>query len=302
MSATTNSPAPALRHLVACAACHRQYEAGGLEPGDRFHCSCGHVIEVQTPRPHESAVVRCSACGGPRLEGAASCRFCNSDFTLHERDLDTICPGCATRISRRARFCHACALPIDPHPTGAEPSGQACPACAADSELVSRPLGGEILTVLECPQCAGLWLGTESFRLLEDRAKERSPGWMPAPPPAAESAEATGGTEGRMYRPCPACGKLMHRRNYGKRSGTILDVCAEHGLWFDAGELEHVLRWIRDGGLARSQQRDAEDAAQAVRKAATAGLPPVTRPSGSALGGFLELILDWIARTRPGSS
>ena len=41
----------------------------------------------------------------------------------------------------------------------------------------------------------------------------------------------------------------MMRRNIAGRSGVILDVCGEHGLWFDCDELSHLIAWIRNGGL-----------------------------------------------------
>lgn len=247
-----------LRQLVACVSCHRQFDASGHEPGSRFHCSCGEIVEVRPTRPHESAVVRCSACGAPRLHEATSCQFCNSDFTLHEQDLNTICPGCAARISRVARYCHACALPISPQGSAGEPVEATCPACGPDRQLVSRALGGEKLAVLECPKCAGMWLSGPTFQLLEERARERQLSWAPE-----REEQGPGGhlelspPNERLYRPCPECAKLMNRRNYGRRSGVIVDVCTEHGVWFDLGELSTILGWIRNGGLAQAQEREA---------------------------------------------
>jgi hypothetical protein len=42
----------------------------------------------------------------------------------------------------------------------------------------------------------------------------------------------------------------MQRRNFGKRSGVIVDVCGKHGVWLDADELEAVAAFIERGGLA----------------------------------------------------
>jgi Zn-finger nucleic acid-binding protein len=52
----------------------------------------------------------------------------------------------------------------------------------------------------------------------------------------------------------------MNRRNYGRKSGVIVDVCARHGIWFDLHELDRLLRWIREGGEARAEkvQREQE--------------------------------------------
>ena len=49
----------------------------------------------------------------------------------------------------------------------------------------------------------------------------------------------------------------MHRRNFGGTSGIIVDVCALHGIWFEAGELEAVLAFVRQGGLEAARERHA---------------------------------------------
>ncbi len=245
-----------LRHLVACVSCRRQFDASGHQPGSRFHCSCGDIIEVQAPHPHESAVVRCSACGAPRLLGATACQFCSSDFTLREQDLDTICPGCATRISSVARYCHACALPITPQGDAGRPVDNTCPACGSERHLLSRALGGVDLAILECPRCAGMWLSGPTFQLLEERARERQLSWTPERASGNSEPHDLASASEPLYRPCPECKKLMNRRNYGRRSGVIVDICSEHGVWFDMDELARVLGWIRDGGLAHAQEQE----------------------------------------------
>lgn len=50
------------------------------------------------------------------------------------------------------------------------------------------------------------------------------------------------------YRKCPVCKKTMHRKNFMRRSGVITDVCYEHGVWLDSGELRQILEWIKVGG------------------------------------------------------
>lgn len=52
-----------------------------------------------------------------------------------------------------------------------------------------------------------------------------------------------------VYLRCPECDTLMTRRNFGLRSGIIVDICPGHGVWFDHGELEAVMRFVRAGGL-----------------------------------------------------
>ena len=45
---------------------------------------------------------------------------------------------------------------------------------------------------------------------------------------------------------------------HGRKSGVIVDLCREDGVWFDADELLRILAWIRGGGSARAQQQRAE--------------------------------------------
>ena len=96
---------------------------------------------------------------------------------------------------------------------------------------------------------------------------------------------------------------MMNRRNFGQRSGIVIDTCKEHGIWFDARELGTVLRWIRQGGEDRAAQRRADETRHAERQARI----KVERPTqideygGSSLGragqhdsvgGFLGLLFD----------
>ncbi len=68
------------------------------------------------------------------------------------------------------------------------------------------------------------------------------------------------------YRSCPSCGQVMNRKNFGRRSGVIVDVCTTHGVWFDPGELTAVLEFVASGGLAESRRRDLEDARAELRR------------------------------------
>lgn len=248
------------RRLVACEACHRQFEVSGRRRGEQFHCSCGEVLTVTDAQPHDAAVVKCSSCGAPRERGALACAYCNADFTLHERDLHTICPKCLARISDRARYCHDCGTLIAPSGHAGDETERHCPACGEASRLYSRSLGGRELSVLECGRCAGLWLGNEVFRHLERGARKSAATAEMSPPAGASGAASDVRLVGETarYRPCPVCSNLMHRRNYGRRSGMIIDTCQLHGLWFDQGELAAILDWIHTGGLDRAERHSRQ--------------------------------------------
>jgi len=236
--------------LVACPKCKRQYDASALPIGKRFRCHCGTVLTVHEPRAHDAAVVCCAHCGAPRSDGALKCAFCGADFTLHERDLDTVCPHCFSRISNKAKFCSSCGAAIHPQTIAGEKSKYLCPVCREDHFLTSRAWGD--VSALECNRCAGLWMEGGSFgQLVQGASAERTggdgTGYQPqVRPPQVEGPPPDGG---RRYRPCPLCGQLMVKQNYARASGVVIDICRNHGMWFDADELPRILDWIRAGGL-----------------------------------------------------
>jgi Zn-finger nucleic acid-binding protein len=133
-----------------------------------------------------------------------------------------------------------------------------CPACQDGQRLVGRQVAAGSVAVLECGRCAGFWLGHEPFRGLVERARREvlPDGTTPESPrqvaarfglPSGAAVPAGGGHVS-FYRPCPMCGELMVRRNYAHHSGVVIDLCREHGLWFDADELARILAWVRAGG------------------------------------------------------
>ena len=244
-------------------------------------------------------------CGGPRAEGALTCSYCGADFSLHERDLDTVCPRCFARVSNKSRFCHFCGSSIQPEMLAGQASTCICPACGPEHTLTSRAWGD--ISALECSRCAGLWLSNESIKHLTEaaavqglqvqkfqRAREARPAEAEGPPPDG----------GKRYRPCAVCRELMVKRNFGPQSGVIVDVCGKHGTWFDADELPRILDWVRAGGLARAVDAEAqkEKDEEAIRKAHAGSFgtgggyypdcePPVlTSGSGSLVGWAIEEI------------
>src|SRR4029077_14700220 len=60
------------------------------------------------------------------------------------------------------------------------------------------------------------------------------------------------------YVPCPECHLLMNRANFARCSGVVIDLCKQHGVWFDRDELSRIIEFIQAGGL---------DAARAKEKA-----------------------------------
>jgi Zn-finger nucleic acid-binding protein len=307
-----------MRHLVVCGRCRRQLDASDHAAGERLLCPCGEWVTVPPLAPHDSAVVRCSACGAPREGDEPECRYCGSSFTVHERDIDTICPVCMARVSGGARFCDHCGSPILVDQAAAAATPLRCPACGPVNLLRSRQLGGEPVAVAECAICGGLWVDRRVFEVLLVRARHAQLGGAALAIAGERTAEAApggaggagraggGGTAGaagaaggagraggaqaaaggHLYRPCAVCGALMNRQNYGRRSGVILDICGAHGIWFDLDKLPRVLAWVQGGGEQRAEAIEAEEAQAEARGRRLAAEVGAAASGGS--WGYLE--------------
>ena len=289
-------------HLVACTACRRQYDAGNRAPGTAFSCVCGASVTVGTPKGHDAAVVRCSSCGASRQGGEAACAWCDSEFTIHEQDLHTICPQCFARISDRARHCHHCGVPISPQAIGASDPARTCPTCRGGPALHHRSLGGAP-PLLECATCAGLWLAPAELRTLVTRVNAGAAqareilGPLERPPAGAPMEDAR---HGPLYRACVVCAQRMNRTRFAGRSGVIVDYCKDHGVWFDAHELARALKGVAEGSAevdARGQGMVPGDAARQraarrkeVEEAWMAEGPLFPRPRRSDLSFGTEVV------------
>ena len=166
-----------------------------------------------------------------------------------------------------------------------------CPACRGT--LGDVRVGDTAM--LECGRCRGVWVDAATFEhICANREAQAA---------VLHQCPGGGGPGGRRvrYRKCVACGKMMNRLNFGRLSGTIVDVCRGHGTFLDAGELHRIVRFIQGGGLDRARQRQIEElkdeerrlrSAQAVRQTNLG--EPAVEPSWS--GVDLLSLLDHLTR------
>ena len=115
--------------------------------------------------------------------------------------------------------------------------------------------------LLECGGCDAVWMDAEVFEALCANKEAQAAvihRFDKSPAPAA----------GRVrYRPCARCGKMMNRVNFGRLSGTIVDVCKGHGTFLDPGELHGIVAFIQGGGLERARARQLEELKEQERRA-----------------------------------
>jgi len=151
--------------------------------------------------------------------------------------------------------------------------------------------------MLECNVCAGVWLAHPTFTLLVERARAQTD--VEGVPPGADRTAAPKSKNtkrGPLYRPCPACATLMHRFNFGKRSGVIVDSCKDHGVWFDSDELERIVKWVRTGGEERAKRAALEEARVDVgKKFVQQRIEQMARAGSSGTSSDEDQIGRWLA-------
>lgn len=191
----------------------------------------------------QAETLNCPNCGAAISSDSPRCRYCESKLAT------IACPSCFAMMLAGSRHCPHCGAAAA-EPTTAELSILKCPRCKID--MASIKLGAEQMR--ECETCGGLWLEVSAFEKICASREEQSAvlgGAAPTP------AHAVTGAETRIrYVPCPQCRELMNRINFARCSGVIVDVCKGHGTWFDRDELSAIIRFIRDGGLEISRQKE----------------------------------------------
>jgi Zn-finger nucleic acid-binding protein len=203
--------------------------------------ACGNAIETHA---FPGAVVRC-ACGADNVVAALG-------------------------SPETAPYRHA-APPAEPvvGPTPAHPQalGPLCPRC---TRLLHDD---EERSAMACDRCGGILVdhAVLSARVQAERPAASAHRSHAAPDvvhaPSTPSGVATDG-----YARCPECSQAMTPMNFGSRSGVVLDVCREHGTWFDRGELDAVLAFVRAGGLEGTASAPKQPADDPSSRAAMATL------------------------------
>jgi Zn-finger nucleic acid-binding protein len=150
-----------------------------------------------------------------------------------------------------SKHCQRCGA-VAAVPEVADAKDRKCPRCKNDLMLVT--IGST--AVLECERCFGLWLDVSSFeKICADREQQSAVLGFASQAPATAAHE----TSKVNYVPCPECSQLMNRMNFARCSGVIVDICKQHGTWFDRDELSRIVEFIHGGGLEASRLREKEE-------------------------------------------
>lgn len=173
------------------------------------------------------------------------------------------CDNCSAPLPPHSNICGYCGSKTDTDLKGihrytvqAPDTQRTCPRCKISLQTIDLKIDGTFL-IERCQDCLGLFFDTGELEALIkasvthvydidrkkiDHLNQNSP---------SNDYPST-------YIPCPVCGSIMNRVNFGTRSGVIIDRCPEHGLWLDGGELRHLLEWVKAGGELLSNQKNEQ--------------------------------------------
>lgn len=185
--------------------------------------------------------LHCPNCGAAADPDAGRCPYCKARLAT------VSCPSCFALMFAGSAFCPQCGAARARQESG--DAAAKCPGCSGDL----RKIDVGKTTLLECPTCDGAWLDASAFEALCADGEAQAAVLHRY---AGRAEVARGAVK---YRRCLRCEKMMNRVNFGRLSGTIVDVCRGHGTYLDAGELHQIVTFIRGGGMERARQHQLDE-------------------------------------------
>ncbi len=199
--------------------------------------------------PDTGWVLYCPSCGAPVRREAARCDYCNAalDFSLKGKTVN--CPNCFAATPADGRFCVRCSRPVKGMVHDDKiMEDRICPRC-------NIPMRGKQIgefSLIGCDQCGGIFVPHDVFEMMQEKRDSVVFAAIASP-----KGQAPVGLH-ESYVRCPVCKQMINRINFARISGVIVDVCREHGIWFDSGEIEKIMNFISHGGLQRAKEADME--------------------------------------------
>ena len=227
--------------------------------------------------------LHCPTCGSAVTGEEASCRYCGARLAT------VACPGCFGMMFAGSKHCPHCGAEASRGPAE-DVTGLTCPDCQVS--LVRVMLAETPLA--ECERCFGVWLDTKTFeRVCAERERQAAVLGKPVP-------QEIDVRKAWRYLPCPQCRQLMHRVNFASQSGVIIDLCKDHGVWFEREELRKIVEFIRAGGMQEAREaqiRRLEHERQRIERERAETAQAVARADGRVWGTSASGALDAISVT-----
>lgn len=113
-----------------------------------------------------------------------------------------------------------------------------CPACKHAMVIVEH----ENIELDYCTNCKGVWFDSGELELLLEAAElENYEVFLER---IIDSKEASSPEKKRR---CPICNKKMKKSYIDEDNQLLIDICKlEHGIWFDGGEVTHLLKLLSE--------------------------------------------------------
>ena len=189
--------------------------------------------------------LNCPNCGAGVESDRSLCQFCKTR-------LKTVgCPKCFGLMFEGSKFCGHCGAMAAPVGVSLGDDAGDCPRCRVNLERLQI----NETNLRGCTKCDGLWMDIRTFETVcADREKQSAVlGFIAKRSVVPQLATKIN------YVPCPDCGQLMNRNNFAKASGVIVDICKQHGVWFDTDELPAIIEFVRKGGMELARQREKHE-------------------------------------------
>ncbi|MBP9664159.1 MAG: zf-TFIIB domain-containing protein [Pyrinomonadaceae bacterium] len=186
--------------------------------------------------------LNCPNCGAGVETNATQCEFCKVRLKT------VACPKCFGLMFVGSQFCGHCGAIAAPLEVSLHDETGNCPRCRQPLEVMKIADTG----LSGCNRCDGLWMDVTTFEAVCAERERQSAvlGFL-------DDRTVRGVPMTKVaYVPCPDCGELMNRNNFAKASGVIVDICRDHGVWFDADELPSIIEFIRKGGMEKARERE----------------------------------------------
>jgi len=124
-----------------------------------------------------------------------------------------------------------------------------CPVCKSDMIVVEQ----NKIELDYCTSCHGVWFDSGELELLLESINLES-----TSPFLNNILNSTEARSSEKKRKCPICNQKMKKTTIGPQDEILIDACWQgEGLWFDGGEVAHLLRLLaeKSPGKPGSQQQ-----------------------------------------------
>ena len=183
----------------------------------------------------------------------ARCSNCNGPLPPHS----LLCPYCNNRNDVDLKGIHY-------FTTHAHDTPRSCPRCNIKLKSLDLKLNGRFL-IDRCEQCMGIFFDPGELEVLLEATANNISG-IDRNGLEAINEKREPNQYPISYIKCPVCTQLMHRVNFGVKSGVIVDRCKEHGVWLDVGELRQLFEWMKLGGHLLEQERQQQKRREAEQR------------------------------------